>query len=213
MGERIGIMGGTFDPIHIGHLILAEDACRQLDLDKVLFMPAGNPPHKLNRQGRASNEDRVEMVRLAIGDNSHFELSLYEMHEEGYSYTYRTLEAMKAEDKEREIFFILGADSLFDFDGWREPGRIAAACTLVAATRHHVDRTALDETVHFLEDKYGAGIVILDTPNIDIASRDIRRWIAAERSVRYYVPEKVRHYMMVHHLYESLPEDSAEGEI
>ena len=83
--KRVGIMGGTFDPIHIGHLILGEKAYEQLKLDKVLFMPSGNPPHKKNRPGRASDEQRVEMVRRAISMNPHFELSLVEMNEEGYS--------------------------------------------------------------------------------------------------------------------------------
>ena len=88
--KRIGIMGGTFDPIHMGHLILGEKAYEQFSLDQVLFMPAGNPPHKRNRAGRASDEQRVEMVRRAINGNPHFALSLIEMNEEGYTYTYRT---------------------------------------------------------------------------------------------------------------------------
>ena len=93
--RKIGIMGGTFDPIHMGHLILGEQSYEQLKLDKVLFMPAGNPPHKKNRIGRAADEQRVDMVRLAISDNPHFELSLAEMNETGYTYTYRTLEELK----------------------------------------------------------------------------------------------------------------------
>ena len=93
--KRIGIMGGTFDPIHIGHLILGETAYQQFQLDKVLFMPAGNPPHKRNRQDRASNVQRTEMVRRAIWGNSHFALSLEEMEKEGLSYTYETLEHLK----------------------------------------------------------------------------------------------------------------------
>ena len=98
---RIGIMGGTFDPIHIGHLILGETAYEQFHLDKVLFMPAGNPPHKKNRRGRATDEERVEMVRRAISGNEHFELSLIEMNEDGYTYTYRTLERMQQREKTR----------------------------------------------------------------------------------------------------------------
>ena len=88
-------MGGTFDPIHVGHLILGEKAYEQLNLDKVWFMPSGNPPHKQNRMGRATDEQRIAMVQKAIAGNPHFELSLIEMHEEGYSYTYRTLESLK----------------------------------------------------------------------------------------------------------------------
>ena len=114
--KKIGIMGGTFDPIHMGHLILGEKAYEQLGLDKVLFMPCGNPPHKRNRKGRATDEQRAEMVRLAIKDNPHFELSLIEMHEEGYTYTYRTLEQLNAANPDTEYYFIIGADSLYNFD-------------------------------------------------------------------------------------------------
>ena len=120
--KRVGIMGGTFDPIHIGHLILGETAYEQFDLDQVLFMPAGNPPHKRNRLHRATDEQRSEMVRRAIASNPHFSLSLEEMNEDGFTYTYRTLERLRAEHPDTDYFFILGADSLFDFDKWREPG-------------------------------------------------------------------------------------------
>ncbi len=120
--KRVGIMGGTFDPIHIGHLILGETAYEQFDLDQVFFMPAGNPPHKRNRLHRATDEQRSEMVRRAIASNPHFSLSLEEMNEDGFTYTYRTLERLKAEHPDTDYFFILGADSLFDFDKWREPG-------------------------------------------------------------------------------------------
>ena len=115
MKRKIGIMGGTFDPIHIGHLILAEKAYQQFKLDRILFMPAGNPPHKQNREGRATDAQRIEMVRRAIADNAHFELSLDEMNADGYSYTYRTLERLKGQNPDTEYYFIIGADSLFDF--------------------------------------------------------------------------------------------------
>ncbi|MGN0433508.1 MAG: nicotinate (nicotinamide) nucleotide adenylyltransferase, partial [Bilifractor sp.] len=125
--RKIGIMGGTFDPIHIGHLILGEAARQQFSLDKVFFMPAGNPPHKRNRAGRAGDEQRVDMVRLAIASNPGFELSLFEMNEDGYSYTYRTLEMLRNKNPDMDFYFIMGADSLFDFDQWREPQRIVNA--------------------------------------------------------------------------------------
>ena len=103
--HRIGIMGGTFDPIHMGHLILGEKAYEQFRLEKVLFMPSGNPPHKRNRQGRATDEERVEMVRRAIAGNPHFELSLTEMHENGYTYTYHTLEMLKEKNPDTDYYF------------------------------------------------------------------------------------------------------------
>ena len=122
--RKIGIMGGTFDPIHIGHLILGEAAYEQFGLDEVWFLPAGNPPHKRNRAGRAKDAQRVEMVRRAIASNPHFVLCTKEMKDEGYTYSYRTLEAMRKEHPGTEFYFIIGADSLFYFDEWKNPERI-----------------------------------------------------------------------------------------
>lgn len=108
-------MGGTFDPIHIGHLILGEKTYEQLGLDKILFMPAGNPPHKQNRIGRATDAQRVSMVEKAISGNPHFELSLTEMNDKGFTYTYHTLETLKEQNPDTDYYFIIGADSLYDF--------------------------------------------------------------------------------------------------
>lgn len=143
MKKRIGIMGGTFDPIHIGHLILAEKAYEELDLDEVWFMPSGNPPHKQNRAGRASDKQRVEMVRRAIADNPHFRLSTEEMHPEGYTYTYETLERLHEKYPDYIYYFIIGADSLYDFDMWRRPDRICKAASLLVATRNDVPEESL----------------------------------------------------------------------
>ena len=203
---RIGIMGGTFDPIHIAHLILGETAWYEFRLDKVLFMPAGNPPHKRSRDGRASNEERSDMVSLAISDNPHFELSLREMNDDGYTYTYRTLEAMHAERPEDELFFIIGADSLFDFDGWREPQRICDQCTLIVATRNHTDDALLDQGIQHVRDLYGARVEKLDTENMDISSSDIRKWAAAGHPLRYYLPEQVERYIRENGIYQGKTE-------
>ena len=151
--KRIGIMGGTFDPIHIGHLILGETAYHQFHLDRILFMPAGNPPHKKVRENRATDRQRVDMVRLAIASNPHFSLSLEEMHREGYTYTYRTLERLKDQNPDTEYYFILGADSLYTFDEWREPERILRACTILVGTRNHTSDEKLDRVIGELEDK------------------------------------------------------------
>lgn len=133
--RKIGIMGGTFDPIHIGHLILGEAAYEQFGLDEVWFLPAGNPPHKRNRAGQAKDAQRVEMVRRAIASNPHFVLCTKEMEDEGYTYSYRTLEAMRKEHPGTEFYFIIGADSLFYFDEWKNPERICAAAKILVATR------------------------------------------------------------------------------
>lgn len=199
--QRIGIMGGTFDPIHVGHLILGESAYSQFRLDGVLFMPSGNPPHKRSRAGRATLEQRIEMVRLAIADNPHFSLSLAEAHEDGYTYTKETLERLHREHPDTEYYFIMGADSLFSFESWKDPGRIAQLAALVAATRYHVDEARLDGAIADLKEKFGARVEKLSTPNMDISSQMLRGWIKEGRSVRYYLPQAVIGYIRENNLY------------
>lgn len=200
--RKIGIMGGTFDPIHIGHLILGEAAYEQFGLDEVWFMPAGNPPHKRNRIGRASDEQRVEMVRRAISSNPHFVLSLEEMNEDGYSYTYRTLERLNAQYTQSEFYFIIGADSLFDFDTWREPQRIADVCKIVVATRNQISPEVFESVLNQRREQFHGSFLKLDTPNLDISSQTIRSWIKEHQTVRYYLPESVRNYIIDQRIYE-----------
>ena len=203
--RKMGIMGGTFDPIHIGHLILGENAYLQLGLDKVVFMPSGNPPHKRNREGRASDTERMDMVKLAVATNTHFEVSDIEMNAEGYSYTFRTLERLNAEHPDTRYYFIIGADSLFDFDGWMNPQRICDACTLVVATRNHTSNEKLDEAIDHVRRKYNAEIVKLDTENIDCSSHQIRTWVSEGHTVKYYVPDTVINYIGTYGVYQGGP--------
>ena len=209
--KKIGIMGGTFDPIHISHLILAETAYEQFSLDKVLFLPAGNPPHKRNRKGGATDLERVEMVRRAIAGNSHFQLCLDEMNAEDYSYTYRTLEQMRAEHPDTEFYFIVGADSLFDFEQWREPERICRAASILVAVRDHVDDERLSQKMKELEEKLGGHFYRLYSTNLDISSKMIRDWIRRKKTVRYCVPEPVLEYISSRHIYgmDRYPEKDA----
>ena len=194
-------MGGTFDPIHMGHLILGEQSFEQLHLDKVLFMPSGNPPHKRDRAGRASDDQRVDMVRLAIEDNPHFELSLAEMHETGYTYTYRTLEELKEQNPDTDYYFIIGADSLFTFDEWKEPARICRTCTLVVAVRDHASSDELNQEIKRLSAEYEGHFTLLDTMNIDVSSHQIRSWVSEGKSLKYYVPDPVISYMKENGIY------------
>ena len=198
--RKVGIMGGTFDPIHIGHLILGENAYLQFGLDKVVFMPSGNPPHKKDRDG-GTDLQRMDMVKLAIASNTHFEISDIEMNEEGYTYTYRTLEKLVKEHPDTEYHFIIGADSLFYFDTWKNPQRIADACTLVVATRNHTSDEKLDEKIEFVRKRFNATIEKLDTENIDCSSSQIRSWIKEGHTVKYYVPDTVINYIHTYHVY------------
>ena len=201
MKKKIGIMGGTFDPIHVSHLILGEAAYEQFGLDKVLFMPSGNPPHKKGRHG-ASNEERVEMVRRAISGNDHFELSLEEMHEDGYTYTRLTLERLRKENPDTEYYFIMGADSLLSFDTWRDPDQISKLCVIVVAVRDHLPTEELDRCIALTSEKYDADIRKLSTVNMDISSHQIREWISEGRSCRYYLPDPVLDYIAQEKIYQ-----------
>lgn len=193
--KRVGIMGGTFDPIHIGHLILGENAYEQFDLERVLFMPSGNPPHKAERSGGASNDQRVQMVQRAIENNPHFELSLAEMHDQGYNYTSVTLEKLCTQNPDIHYYFIMGADSLFSFDTWHCPQEICRYCTLVVAVRDHLPSDRLKAEIERVRAVYGADIELLCSENIDISSSQIREWISSGKSCRYYLPESVREYI------------------
>lgn len=202
MKRKIGIMGGTFDPIHIGHLVLGEVAYEQFGLDKVRFMPAGNPPHKRNRDGRASDAQRVAMVRDAIAGNDRFELSMAEMNVDGLSYTYLTLERFLEQNPDEDLYFIIGADSLFDFEKWKNPDIICKLCKLIVATRNQTSDAALDCQIAYLEQKYGGTFLKLNTTDLDISSKMLRNWVKDGKSIRYYVPESVRNYIQENNMYK-----------
>lgn len=205
--KKIGIMGGTFDPVHIGHLILAENAWHQFRLGKVLFMPSANPPHKPNRKGRACIEERIAMVERAIADNAHFELSLEEAFRKEYCYTSDTMQKLRREHPDTEYYFIMGADSLFAFESWYDPQGICNSCILVAAVRDHVMPDAMQKQIQYLTEKYQAEIYTLATPNIDISSHQIRQWIKTkDMSLRYYVPDEVVTYINEKNLYSECEE-------
>lgn len=198
--KKIGIMGGTFNPIHIGHLILAQTALEQFQLDKVLFMPSKNPPHKRNEH-ILDDKVRATMVQLAIEDNPCFELSTFEMQREGTTYTADTLEQLTKLYPDEEYYFIVGADSLFYLDKWKDPETILKLCTLVAAVRDQRTKKEMEDQITYLSNQYDSTIELLDSPNIDISSTMIRERAKAELSVEYYVPTRVAEYMAKNNLY------------
>lgn len=200
-GEKIGILGGTFDPIHTGHLLIGEAAYEQFGLDTVFFMPAGNPPHKPESSERASDEDRAAMVELAIAENPHFALFDWELLQDGPSYTYITLERLKQQNPRNEYFFIIGEDSLRDFNKWVNPGRIAAAASLLTAVRDDDTREEFEHLMALRNEEYHYAFHRLNTPNIGISSTMIRQKVRAGESIRYYVPESVRRYILSIGLY------------
>ena len=202
--KRVGIMGGTFDPIHIIHLILAEEAFQQFGLDQVVFIPSGNPPHKKNRPGGASGLQRGEMVRLATASNLHFSMDLMEVCSEEYSYTYRTLEKLTEKHPDTDYFFIMGADSLRDLPLWKCPERILSLCTVVVAIRDGARPEDFRRMILERQAQFGGSIQELRTPDLDISSHVIRERIRKGKSVRYFLPDEVITYIEKEGLYRSL---------
>ena len=197
---RIGIMGGTFNPIHTGHLIIAQQTLVELALDKVWFMPAGNPPHKDTPV--IDGELRRHMVELAIEGNSDFELFDYELKKTRPSYSAMTMTELDEAYPENEFYFIMGADSLMDFHKWYHPEVICAHTKLVCADRNNISDDMLEAEKKRLETDLGATIYLIDTPQIEISSSDIRdRLKDKPSSVRYMLPEKVYDFIIRNHLY------------
>lgn len=199
--QKVGIMGGTFDPIHTGHLILAEAAYESFGLDYVLVMPNGNPPHKPG-QVQVSMVDRIRMTDLGIADNPHLRLSDCENTPLDYHYTYETLEYLRDANPHAEYYFILGADSLMSFDSWKEPGRICKNCTILAATRYRMEHSDLERQIQYLKQRFHARIYLLETPNIDISSHMIRERLRQGKSIKYYVPAAVEAYILEQGFYQ-----------
>ncbi|MCD7763856.1 MAG: nicotinate-nucleotide adenylyltransferase [Lachnospiraceae bacterium] len=199
--HKKGIMGGTFDPIHNGHLMLAESALKQFELDDILFLPAGNPPHKQGRHDGADAEQRLAMVRLAISGHPHFILDDEEMHRHGLTYTRDTLLRLKAKEPDTEYYFIIGADSLMAFDTWYQPEDICKYCSLIVAGRDGADESILRQKTEKLRREFHASIFFLDAPKVNISSTSLRSLCREKRPIRDFVPDAVAGYIEEHGIY------------
>lgn len=198
---KIGIMGGTFNPIHIAHLILAERAFDELELDKILIMPSKNPPHKLH-ENIANDDHRVNMIKLAIEDNPHFEFSGMELERDGLTYTADTLEELTTIYPDNDYYFIVGADSLMQIEQWYKPDIILGLSQIIAFGRDHLPEQKVLDQVEHLTNKFKARIHFLSIPNMDISSKMIREMVNQKNSIRYYVPQLVIQYIIAHNLYQ-----------
>ena len=182
---RVGVFGGTFDPVHVGHLAIANAALDELGLDRVYFVPARRSP--LKQDGPvASAEDRLAMLTSATATEPRFKVSGIELDRKGPSFTVDTLEALRGEG---DLFLILGSDAYADFERWRDPARIRALATVVLAARPGAPNAP-------------SGVRMLDSPLMDISSRELRARAARDRSLRYLVPEAVLRYIEEHRLYK-----------
>ena len=198
---KIGIMGGTFDPIHNGHLMLGEYAYQEFQLDEVWFMPNGNPPHKSNDTIESQTKNRVEMVRRAIAGKEYFSLQLYETKNKEVNYSYKTMEHFIEAYPEYTFYFIIGADSLFSIEKWVHPEILLRDCIVLAAYRDDTGTDEMLSQIQYLNEKYGADIRLLNTPNVDISSSDIRERIKDGLSIRKMVPEAVFDYIEENQLF------------
>jgi nicotinate-nucleotide adenylyltransferase len=199
MGLRIGLMGGTFDPIHAGHLILAEQARERFGLTQVLFVTAASPPHKLG-EPVTDAADRLEMTRLAVADNELFTCSTIEIDRPGPSYTIDTVkEIMELYGPGTQLYLLLGADEGRDLMSWREPYEIQKLASIVVANRPGMPVFAVIDS---LPSDFAKGIVPLEMPGVDISSTDLRERVRSGRSVRYLVPRPVEEYIWAKGLFK-----------
>ena len=200
---RIGLYGGSFNPIHVGHLVLAEQACERLCLDRAIFLPARLPPHK-DPLELAPATHRVHMTRLAVAGNAKFSVSELELRRKGRSYTIDTVAAMRRRfGVKTEIFFLIGADTVGELPTWRKIRELVERCRFVPLSRPGVRLPKVEDLAPALGLKEARGIRkrMIRMPRLEICSSDIRRRIAEGRSIRYLVPDAVAEYIARHKLY------------
>lgn len=198
---KIGIFGGTFNPIHCGHLIIAETVREVMCLDKVLFIPSGQPPHKPDTEV-IDAEYRFEMVRSAVSSNRFFEASRVEIDRTGYTYTINTLTALREiYGQKAGLFFIIGADVIPELTTWKNFNSVFKLCEFAAVLRPGYGRNKIESDIEQLRQGYGLKIHMIDAPLVDISSSDIRERCSAGKSIKYRVPERVEEYIIEKGLY------------
>ena len=206
MSRKVGILGGTFDPIHDGHIMMAESAFRQFGLDEIRLMPNGSPPHKNDRYITARPSERLEMTRLAAdelnarpGEEIAVTVLDYEIRRRRTSYSYETMEYFTSIEPDTEFYFIVGADSLMALDTWMKPERLLKTCVMLAAVRGGDDTSALKQRIKEYDILFpGCDIRILSMPRMDISSTDLRARLLEGQSISGLVPASVEKYIADH---------------
>lgn len=196
-----GLFGGTFDPIHFGHLYIAEEALFKLKLDSILFIPTGNPPHKTNREITEALI-RYELVNMAIKSEEKFSLSSYEIDEKGLSYTYKTLEYLKNKEPDTNWFLVTGVDCLMELDSWKNVDEIFKLCTLVVFNRLGYEKGSILRQKKIVEERYNIKIIFLDISPVDISSTNIKKLLKEGRSVNHLLPLNVLNTILELGLYK-----------
>jgi len=194
-------MGGTFDPIHYGHLVTAEEARFQFNMEQVVFIPAGIPPHKA-RKNISHSSHRLAMTRLAVGSNHHFTVSDVEIKRSGPSYAIDTVRSIGKEYEGWEIYFITGADAVLEILTWKKVEELLQKCVFVAATRPGFQLESLGRKLAHLDRAYSSRIKTMEVPALAISSTDIRRRVGEGRPIKYLLPEATEEYLYRHGLYK-----------
>ena len=197
---KIGIFGGTFDPVHLGHVALAEDACAQAGLREVIMIPARIQPFKQDKR-TASGYDRFRMLALEAEQNDRITVSSYELDNDGVSYTYLTLRAMQERYPEAEIYFICGADSLLKIDTWMNAEELLNNYSYIIGARPGYLEKEVQEQIERLYEQYGTKVMRINNKQLDISSTEIRRRVAAGQDISDLVSPKVERYIKEHELY------------
>lgn len=199
--RKLAIMGGTFDPIHIGHLVTAEEVRHEFGIDEVLFVPTGHPPHKAS-QNMTTTEHRYLMTVLATAANPNFKVSRLEIDREGVTYTIDTVKQLKKiYGKEVELYFITGADAIHQILTWKESEELLQICSFVAVTRPGYNKQELITQINTLKSKFETHIYFLEVPALAISSSDIRSRIESKKPIKYLVPQEVENYIKKYQLY------------
>lgn len=196
---KLGVLGGTFNPIHVGHLIVAQYVLEELELDKILFIPTGNPPHK-DAKEIESPVHRFNMIKEAIKHNKRFDVSDMELKRQGTTYTYDTLNEIHSLYKDAEINFIVGYDTLLDMKNWHKPYEVMKLANFIVVNRNVSNTDIYNYTKRF-NIKFGGNIRVLNIPNIEISSSEIRDRIEKNRDVMYMVTKPVCDYIVTNKLY------------
>lgn len=200
---KIGIMGGTFDPIHKGHLALGQAAYSQYGLDRIWFMPSGHPPHKSTKKV-TDGAIRLEMVRLAVESTPWFAVSDFELRREGNTYTAQTLRLLREAYPEHTFYFIIGADSLYQLESWFHPEEVMKQTVLLAAVRpYEQEHPDFEAQILYLQEKYGARIGVIRFEEMDISSEKIRNSAADGSLTGDCIPAPVERYIRLHGLYRT----------
>ena len=208
--RRIGIMGGTFDPVHNGHILLGKQAHAEYSLDEIWYMPSHQPPHKKDHPV-SDGRDRLNMLYLALDEIPWFLVSDFEMRREGTTYTAHTMELLKMEYPDVKFYFIIGADSLFQLETWYCPEKVMSLTSFLVSGREYESHgITMEQQIKHLKEQFGADIQILHNQEVDIASAEIRRRVAEGKSIAKDVPESVEEYIKSHRLY--LPAEGQESE-